>query len=240
MPAPDLRALHPAYPTAEETLGRRWAPTPDRPPRLVQFQAAGGASLASINVTPPKDVTAGNALFVVVGTGDGISTVTTVADSLGNAFQSAVATQWTTSPPQGQFIYYATAIDGGSDIISVQLDSAMAYLDVRVAELTPLLSTQPIDDTASAAGDGPYDGGTITVGCGPLTTHATNELLFVACTADGAALDAGTGFTLIEVTADGDEEESEIAVMPGNYSATADQVSGNWVLQMVALRGAAP
>jgi hypothetical protein len=175
-----------------------------------------------------------------VGIDDGTTNVTSVSDILGNSFQLAVGPTRSDGggscgdlKPQTQALYYASGVDGGSEVVAASL-SALTFVDMRVLEYSGVALENPLDAVAVGIGVSPV------ATSAALETHSCGELLIAAATASCFVLDGGAGFTLRDVTPDGDMEEDAIATFPGTYSATANSISGSWVIQLAAFRAAPP
>ncbi len=180
-----------------------------------------------MSVTYPNVQTVGDLNIVVVGWNDAVSTVTSVSDSAGNVYQLAIGP--TTGNGLRQSIYYAPAIVGGANTVTVTLNQAAPYVDVRILE-DPGVST--LDVAVGASGTG------TTSSSGTATTTAPNELIVGANMVSTDTRRAGTGFTLRILTPfDGDIAEDRIVSVAGPYSATATLgKSGRWVMQMVTFK----
>jgi hypothetical protein len=201
------------------------------PIAFVQVAAATPQSdQTSVPVALPGPQVAGNLNAVVVGWNDVVSNVAAVTDSAGNTYQ--LAAPMTRGAGISQAIYIATNIAAGTNAVTVTFDRPAAYVDVRVAEYSGLDRANPVDVTASAAGTA------ATANSGSATTTAARTLLLGAGTTTGAFGAAGSGYTTRIITVpDLDILEDQAVTTAGAYSATA-AVSGAWVMQLVALRGA--
>ena len=176
---------------------------------------------------------AGDLNVVAVGFNDPTSTVTSVTDSAGNAYQ--LAAPMTRGSGLSQAIYYAKNINAataGSNVVTVKFSNAVPYPDVRIAEYGGLNTANPLDTSASAAGSG------ATANSGNLTTSAANELIFGAGMTTGGFV-AGGLITRIITSPDGDIAGDTSAGSPGTYAATA-KLGGSaaWVMQAVAFHSA--
>ena len=134
-----------------------------------------------------------------------------------------------------QAVYFARNIKAvGSNTVTVSFDRAATYVDVRVLEYSGIDTASPLLGSAGASGSG------ATASSGNLTTTATNVLLVGAGTTTGGFTVAGTGYTTRIITSpDLDIAEDRVVATAGTYSATAAH-SGNYVMHMVAFKGAAP
>jgi hypothetical protein len=197
---------------------------------LVQVKAATPQSAsASVAVSYPLAQTAGNLNIVAVGWNDKTSTVNSVKDSRGNSYVLAIGP--TTGTGLTQSIYYARNIAGGSNTVTVMLNRAAAFVDVRILEYSGLDTSSPLDATAGAAGRG------TSPSSGSATTTAANELIFGAGMTDARFTGTGSGFTSrIITTPDGDIAEDKFVSSVGNYSVAATAPSSKWVMQMATFR----
>src|SRR5579859_3087947 len=99
--------------------------------------------------------TAGNLNVIVVGWNDTTSTVSSVTDSSGNAYTLAVGPT-ASAGCCTQSIYYAKNIKAaaaGANTVTVGFSAAAAYPDIRVVEYSGADTSNPVDVTATAAGN---------------------------------------------------------------------------------------
>ena len=198
------------------------------PINFIQSVDSGPApkSSAAVVATMPLSQTAGNLNVVAIGWSDTAAHTITVQDSEGNTYTQAVNP--TIGSATGQVMYYAKNIKGGgpSNAVTVTLTPPAAFPDVRVAEYSGLDPTSPLDKAAGNFGTGG------TASSGPITVTAS-ELVVGAGTTDGAFSGSGTGFATVDITANGNDLEHQVAPPAGPVSAQAP-VSGNWVMQAVS------
>jgi glucose/arabinose dehydrogenase/PKD repeat protein len=177
--------------------------------------------------------TAGNLNVAVVGWNESTGNITSVTDSAGNTYQTAVATF--RGSGLSQAVYYAKDIVGagaGTNTITVTFDKAVAYVDVRILEYSGLDQTSPFDVGRSAAGS------SATADSGAATTTFASELVVGAGITRACFTGAGPGFTLrIKTNPDCDIAEDRIVTTTGSYNATAP-VTGSWIMQMATFKGA--
>ncbi len=207
--------------------------------------AAAPAPLAFVQVaaatpqTPQSVVTrsylqnqaGGDLNVVVVGWNDTTSTITGVTDSAGNTY--ALAVPVARGSGISQAMYYAKNIAGGANTVTVTFNQPAAYVDLRVAEYSGVDRVSPLDGSASMAGN------TATASSGNLATTARG-LVIGAGTTTGGFSSAGAGFTSRIITnPDLDILEDQVTTVAGTYSATAPQ-GGNYVMQAVGFKAAAP
>jgi hypothetical protein len=183
------------------------------------------ASLSSVAVAFQGTQTAGNLNIVAIGWGDTTSVVSTVTDSLGNAYTLAVNA--TTGTGLRQTIYYARNIAAGANTVTVSFNQAAAFPDVRILEYSGV-DTQDVPATAAAAGTGTV------ADSGPAPTSQPSELIFGAGTSGNTFSAAGTGFTRrLTNPVFGNLVEDQVVTSAGSYNATAMNSASAWVMQMV-------
>ena len=182
---------------------------------------------ASVTVALPGAQTAGDLNVVVVGWRNATSQVSSVTDTAGNTYQLALGPNRGTGLSQS--IYYASNIAGGSNTVTVTLNQAVAYPDIRILEYK---GVSTLDVTKGAAGSGN------SASSGSATTTTANELIFGANTVGGGTKSNGSGFTARIITnPDGDLAEDRIVTTTGSYSATATLTGSKpWVMQMVTFK----
>ena len=206
--------------------------------QFVQVNSATPQTSAS-TVTVPylKAQGVGDLNAVAVGFNDATSTIVSVTDSAGNAYQ--LAAPLTRGTGLSQAIYYAkniTAAGAGTNVVTVHFSGAVPFVDVRVAEYSGLDPVNPLDTTASAAGSG------TTASSGNLTTTAASELIFGAGMTQTAYVGGTGGFTARLITPlDADIAGDEIVNTTGTFAATAQIGFGSspYVMQAVAFHVAA-
>lgn len=179
--------------------------------------------------------TAGNANIAAVGWNDTNADIVSIGDSAGNAYRTAIPTF--RGNGLSQAIYYAGNIQSGTNnIVTVTFSQPAAFVDLRVMEYSGLAATNALDAETSGTGVGTG------ADSGPLTVHATNELLFAAGMTADTFTGAGGGFTLRVITSpDSDIVEDRIAPATGGYNATASLNSSTaWLMQLAAFKPALP
>ncbi len=180
--------------------------------------------------------TAGDLNVLVVGWNDSTTTVTSVADSKGNAYSLAVGPTIQTDYGT-QAIYYAKNIASAAanaNTITVTFSTAATYPDIRIAEYSGADTVNPLDVSAAAQGmSSTSDSGTVT------TTNA-NDLLVGANLVQGYTESPGLNYTSrVRTDPDGDILEDRAVTTAGTYCATAPISGSNqWIMQMVAFRAA--
>jgi RHS repeat-associated protein len=209
--------------------------------QLVAFRLASNTPtfIQSNNVTPSTDVasttvayrlpqSAGDLNVVAVGWSDAVSQVQSVTDTAGNTYALAVG------PTVGvgtQAIYYAKNIAAtASNQVTVTLTQPAHCLDVRIAEYGGLDKVNPLDGTGAANGTG-------TSSTASVTTTSTSDVLVAANLVQTLTTAADPNYAMRELTSpDGDILEDRAVQTAGNYSASATQYSGAWIMQLVAFR----
>jgi hypothetical protein len=216
---------------AKEAIGQTYIQgnfaTPQTPQTIVSVTYNGAQVAGDINV-------------VVAGWNDSTAVVASVTDTNGNAYALAVGP---TAVPgaASQSIYYArniAAAPAGGNTVTVRFNPAApaAFPDIRIVEYGGVDQVNPLDVTATATGN------SATSATGPATTSNANDLLVAANLVLTTTTGPGPGFTSRMITTpDGDIVEDRVVSVAGSYSASAPLSSaGPWIMQMVALRVAAP
>jgi chitodextrinase len=198
-----------------------------------QAYATPQSSPTTVSVKYTAAQGAGDLNVVAVGWNDTSAAVTSVTDTLGNAYSLAVGP--TTFPGAlSQAIYYAPnilAAGAGANTVKVTFNRGASFPDVRILEYSGIISTSPLDVTAAASGTG------TTADSGGATTTNANDLLFGANMTTGSTSGPGTGFTSRVITwPDGDIAEDQVVSTTGAYHATAGMDGSPWVMQMAAFR----
>jgi len=202
------------------------------PPAFVQVNAATPqTNQSSVGVTYTGAQTAADTNILAIGWNNATSTITSVTDSAGNAYQLAVPTA--RGGGVSQAIYYAPNIKAaaaGTNTVTVNFNTATPYVDIRALEYSGLDPANPFA-VASASGTGATaNSGTVTAPPG--------ALIFGAGITGGVFSAGGANFTTRIITVpDADIAEDRIVTAAGPYSATAP-VSGAWVMQVAAFKAA--
>ncbi len=201
----------------------------------VQGNSNNPSSGNPVSVTYTSAQVAGDLNVVVVGWNDSTSTVTSIADSIGNTYVAAVGPT-ASSGNATQRIYYAkniTSASAGGNTVTVTFNTTVAYPDVRILEYSGLDTSNPFDVGIGTSGTG------ITQNGGSVTTTNANDLLVASNYVDDYSASAGSGYTERFITAGGELVEDETVTSTGSYSATSTQgSSGWWIMQMAAFRAA--
>lgn len=195
-------------------------------------QSAANPGSLSVSVTAAQN--AGDLNIVVIGWSNVTSSVTSVTDSAGNTYAPAVGVSNHTNISQA--VYYAKniaafACSPGCNAVSVAFNQTPATPDIRVYEFSGMDVTDPLDTSVSNSGSG------TSASSGSATTNSANDLLIAAGTTAGAfSGTAASGYTLLQKTSFGDQDQYQTVAATGSYSATASVSSSNWAMQVVAFR----
>ncbi len=199
---------------------------------IQRADAATGSSSQNIPVPMTNPQGSGNTNVVVIGWGDTVSLVSSVTDTEGNTYQQALPVINGTS--LSQVIYYAKNIkgDGGGtpNTMTVSFNRAAGSPDVRFLEYSGLDPNNPLDTGVSNAGNGTL------ADTGPCSTTSASELIVAGATVTTGVTAAGSGFTTVDYTFNGDNVEHQITSAIGSCEATSVLAVGNWVIQTVAFK----
>ena len=200
-----------------------------------QNSAVPQTAQSSVSVVYTTAQAAGDTNIVAIGWSDTTSSVTTVTDTKGNVYSPAVGPTRQTGI-HSQAIYVAknvVAAAASANTVTVLFSAAVPYADVRILSYRGLDTASPVEAVAGSVGTG------TALNSGSATTANANDLLFGASYVSTRVTAAGAGFTNRVITSpDGDIAEDEIVTAAGTYNATATMTSGNWVMQLVALKAA--
>ncbi len=172
---------------------------------------------------------------VVVGWNNSTAVAESVTDSQGNYYALAVGPT-VVSGALSQSIYYATKIaaaNAGANTVTVMFSAAAFAPDIRIVEYAGADQSNAVDVTAAKSGKGTSSGS------GAAITTNARDLLFGANIVTSSTSGAGSGYTLVISTPDGDIVEDRMVTSIGSHSASAPISSGKWIMQMVAFRAAA-
>ena len=189
---------------------------------------------SSVGVKFTAAQVAGDLNVVAVGWNNSTTKISSVTDSIGNAYTLAVGP--TVQNGFGtQSIYYAKnilAAAAGANVITVTFSSTAPSPDIRILEYSGADPNSPVDVVAASSGSGS------TSGSGAVTTTNTTDLLFGANYVQTLTAGPGSGFIQRLLTSpDGDIAEDQMTTATGSYGASAPlSYSGTWIMQMVALR----
>src|SRR5580765_5562581 len=131
------------------------------------------SSAATVTVRYTSAQTAGDLNVVVVGWNDATAQVTSVSDTLGNSYVSAVGPT-VRAGTATQSIYYAAniaAAGANANTVTVTFSTPAVTADIRIAEYRGVATSNPVDVTAAAQGS------SSTSSTGSATTASANDLL---------------------------------------------------------------
>src|SRR5581483_3380370 len=190
------------------------------------------SSQTSVSVTFTAAQTAGDLNMIVVGWNDSSAHVASVTDKSGNVYTLAVGPT-VQSGVASQSIYYAkniVAATAKTNIVTVTFSRSAAYPDIRILEYSGADPNNPVDVAGAGTGSS-------STSSASATTTNVADLVFAANLVQTMTTGAGNGFTKRLITSpDGDIAEDMMAASAGTYTATAPLSSGQWIMQMVALR----
>jgi hypothetical protein len=190
---------------------------------------------SQVSVTYTNTQTAGNVNILAIGWNDITANLTSVTDSAGNSYQTAVPISQQMNNSLSQTIYYATNIHSGNNTVTVMFDQPAHFVDLRATEYAGLIKGDPFDVGTSGTGSG------LLADSGPLTTTQTNEVLFAAGTTTGSFSGAGIGYAIqIYTRPNSDIVEDIVADAAGMYDATAPCGASGWVMQVAAFKATPP
>jgi len=172
--------------------------------------------------------TAASDLILVGFDFDTNSTPSSVTDSQGNTF-TEVGTQLTSPGGARSRVYYAKAIKGGADTVTVNLSANSAWIEMYLAEYSGVDQVNPIDAQAGASGS------SSAVSSGNATTTVAGDVIFGYCVGDSACT-VGSGFAA-RSTFNHNLIEDVPAGSPSSFAAKGSANNG-WTMQMVALKSA--
>jgi hypothetical protein len=196
----------------------------------VQSNGVYASNVTTLGIDFASAQTVGNTNIVVVQWGGTTNTVASVSDSAGNTYSLAIGPS--RSPGDSQSIYYASGIAAsaaGTNVVTVALTGAQ-NLAVTVFEYSDLAPTNVIDGAVEGSGVGTQ------IATQELVTTNECDLLFSANVVTNTVTSIGLGFTSRWAQTDVFASEKVVAAV-GSYTATATQdLSGNYVTQMVAFK----
>jgi hypothetical protein len=169
----------------------------------------------TVAVTLASAVTAGSVLAIfTVGDGTSLS----VADNLGNSYQTATS----------QHIYYVTSAAAGSTTVTLTSTAAVTYQELIVVEINQANAGGGFDKATSASGSG-------TAASTSITTAVANEIVLgYLDSGSGTSLAVGSGYTLIE--SDIGLVEYKIQATAAATTATATQGTSTWTMYAAAFK----
>jgi glucose/arabinose dehydrogenase/PKD repeat protein len=209
--------------------------TPSTPVFVQVNSATPQSNQSQVTVMFNGAQTAGDTNVVAVGWNDASSTITSVRDGAGNAYQ--VAAPIARGTGLSQAIYYAKNIasaPAGANGVTVTFNTAVRFADIRILEYAGLDPNAPFDVARSASGF------TTLADSGNVATNYASELVFAAGMTTQSFTAAGAGFTKRVITSpDGDIAEDRTTSARGSFNATAPlNVAGAWLIQIATFRAA--
>jgi hypothetical protein len=202
-------------------------------PAYVQSTSQSFGATNSAAITLPGSSTTGDLLVLSFVYDSPALSPTSVTDSKGNTYTSAVGP--TNVGGWGEaYTYYAKNIAGGAGAITatVTLNGATTSLfDVYLLEYSGVDTAAPLDQTSSGTGSG------TAMDSGSKTTTKAPELIY-GFGADDNNCNADSPYTNRE-TANGQCAMDQTVYSTGPYHVTATQnPTGQWLLQMATFKGA--
>jgi hypothetical protein len=202
---------------------------------IQRSDAATGSSAQTVPASPMANPQGkGNLNVVIIGWTNG-AVVSSVTDTENNTYQPALPVIPGTS--LNQVIYYAKNIVGDNascspncNTVTVNFSGGASSPDVRVLEYSGLDPNNPLDQVAGNAGSGP------TADTGVCSNTSASELIVAGATVSSEVTAAGSGFTTVDYTFNGNNAEQQITTAISSCEATAVLVSGNWVIQSVSFK----
>ena len=199
-------------------------------PTFVQSQDASINSGDTLSVTFPTPNTSGNLIvaYVLWSNTDSV----TLSDSQNNVYQSGVGpTVWRADAANAQ-VLYASSVAGGPNTVTATFASPIAAFGILYAhEYAGLDQANPIDAATAAVGVSD------TLDSGTLTTSTANDLLFSAGGSSDAITALAGPFVARSTTAGNLTADATVS-SAGQYDVRANHTGTDWVMQLVALRGA--
>lgn len=206
------------------------------PPSVALVQQAETSVLAGTNTlsqTFPAASLAGDLIIVSVKWGDQTVSISSISDSKGNIYTSAVGpTNWNGTLKRAQTFYASNIVGGGTPItitVNLAANSSTSF-HIYQFEYANADPAAPVDVTCASVGLG------TALSCGPVITNFTNELLYIVAFNDSAVTNAGSGFTTV-TNYHSNLVENLQTTSAGGYTATATNTSStNWFMQLLAIK----
>jgi hypothetical protein len=205
---------------------------------LVQANAVEGSGVGSVSVPFPIANTASNLIIAFVRLSTTSQTVT-MTDSAGNAYVEAVGQVQNNDSSQSH-LFYAKNILGAPNTVKATFSSSNNHPWVAVFEYKGLNTSNPLDQTAHAQGNGT----TPSSGATPTTT-STTELVFSGLQLPSSYQGTetpGSGYTLVESDTGSSpaSTESMVVATTGSYGATYTlSTSAKWSAVVATFVGGA-
>jgi len=201
-------------------------------PRFVQTDSTMNPGAATIALSFPADVVAGNLVLCAIDFVPATATLVSITDDKGNTYTAA-------GPFDGNggvrhYLAWTIAAIGGPTTVTAMTSAApTTFYDLRLHEYADVAAGSPVHGAASATGTTMAPDGAQSP---PVTTTEPNELIFGFVTFFGPAGTAGTGF-MSRSMFDADLTEDMVAVTPGTYRALATSNGSSWTATVAAIRG---
>ncbi len=207
---------------------------------LVQANAVQGSGVGSVSAAFPVSNTAGNLILAFVRMSSSLQTVT-LSDSAGNTYIQAAAQVQNADGSQVHLFYAKNILGAAANTVTATFSSTNNHPFLAIDEFKGLSTTNPLDQTATAQGNG----STPSSGATPTTTSA-NELVFgamgLASTYSGSQT-AGSGFTMLENDTASSPAATEFMLVTstGSYTASFTLSSNpNWTGLVATFATAGP
>lgn len=208
-------------------------------PTVVQSAVANSGSASSL--APSFTPTAGNLLVLHVAWGDATRTISTIADTRGNAYTLVGSTTLSSGANSISMSVYQCAscnVGGGVNTVTVTFSGTATFPEAYLEEVSGHNTAAPIDaGTVLFASLG--GAGSTLASSGPVTTSNAKELMQGYCFNYQAATGAGSGWTAITnagtsgagVTANGSVLEKQSAGAAGSAFTATTPISpaATWV-----------
>jgi hypothetical protein len=202
------------------------------PIKMVQHAATGNvASVPSISLAFPSNVTSGNFL-VVTGTAATPHETITISDTVGNTFVPAMSAVVDPAQDVTAYLWFVTNAIGGPDTITLNPVGGPDAMEIHISEWSGINTSSPLDQTTYATGVGTQ------ITSGAKATTQNGELVF-GYTFSNQNSSAGTGFTGLSST-NGDLDEYQVQTFAGSVAATWTQASDAWLGMMATFKPANP
>jgi hypothetical protein len=206
------------------------------PSAHVQSRGSDAGSATSANLAYSSNEAAGSLNVVAIRVGVSGRTVT-VTDNNGGSYSQAVNRVQTTDGHE-LFLFYAPNVNSGGCTVTVSISGAATTIRFTISEYSGVATSSPLDKTASAQGGS----GTSDSGATATTTQAAELVIGATALGAGAALTAGTGYTLRTTAASPNKigiEDKNVS-STGTYNATMTFSSDNWSCAVATFKDSIP
>jgi hypothetical protein len=213
------------------------------PPKVQEAQAAVNfvqenfqkVAAQTISVTP--NLTYAGDLLVVVADWDQSRNLSSISDTEGNLYATALGPiSWSSNNVTQMF--YAKNIKGGANTVTVTLNGSSVNLSLDVVEYSGANTVSPLDATSVGTGNGTaLDSGSVSASSGNELVFGYGDLSF-----GNTTLIAGNGFVPRKQFEDNNKElssEDKYVTSAGLNNATATGGgSADWIMMMAAFKSA--